>query len=132
VIWPEIEIITGLLGLAGAVGVLKKGQADMERSIKEWREEINFNFDLIRAENKEWRDTFHTDLARMRETSQRLDRTLAVTQGSVDRMTADAITLRTDIQNEIRRHAKAITVIEIWKAAANQELRQLDQNWEGA
>lgn len=129
-IWPEI--ITGLLGLAGAVGVLKKGQADMERSIKEWREEINFNFDLIRVENKEWRDTFHTDLALMRETSQRLDRTLAVTQGSVDRMTADTITLRTDIQNEIRRCAKAITVIEIWKAAANQELRQLDQNWEGA
>ena len=127
-IWPEI--ITGLLGLAGAVGVLKKGQADMEKNLSDWRDEIKGSIDLIRTDNAQWRESFHADLTQMRDTSQRLDKSLAVNQTTVGRAIQETVLLRNELSTEIRRQGRELQQVQMWRAAANQQLKQLDPSWE--
>lgn len=123
-----IEVVVFLLGLAGAMGVLKKGQADMEKNIDLWRDDLKDE----RAELKTAFLSFHGDLSRLGEALTAVDKLATVTQNTVDRMLADSQACRTDCQLEQRRQAKAITSMEIWKAAANQQMRQIDSNWEGS
>lgn len=122
-----VEAFVFLLGLAGALGTLKKGQADMERERKEMAEAWEKTFDRWQSEAKGQRaelkaaiDAFHSDLSQMALHLQSVDKLAAVTQTTVDRMVTDALACRAECR-----------VIEIWKAAANQQLRQLDPAWSG-
>lgn len=112
------EVFVFLLALAGAMGVLKKGQADMEK-----------NLSLQRADLKKALDDFHVDLSHLSDTVQRLDKHAAVNQVNVDRIIQDSMLCRTECQTEMRRQIRAITAIEIWRAAVNQHLRQADPAW---
>ena len=127
-----IEVVVFLLGLAGAMGVLKKGQADMEKQLERERAEFRDDLKEERAELKTAFLSFRADLSRLGEALMSVDKLATVTQSTVDRMLSDSQACRMDCQLEQRRQAKAITAMEIWKAAANQEIRQIDSNWEGA